>query len=413
MAIESRRSGLLRNAAVRMSAVILFALTLLCGHALAQAPVLPGGRSYITPFPPGDRYQAIVIGDSLAQGLAGGLDEAFRTDASVKIVNKAVPSSGLARGDYYDWEAQIDDVLKDTPAQIAVVMIGLNDARSIRDEYGRNQFGSPEWRDAYGRQVERLLKKFKSLNVAVYWVGMPVMSSASTNEAMATLNEVVRERTYLNGSRFVDTWGGFADEFGNYSINGPDLAGQMKKLREGDGISFTATGNRKLAHYVEVLLRRDLTAARNERNIPLAGEDDEQARLTRPAVDSAPKAKTAETQPPKANNTTAQAASGPSGGSKLYIAPGVDLTQIGAVRGGTGAETIPGSIDFGVTALASISPAADLGLQVSHNRGAPDGLYNKVLIKGEYLPPKTGRADDFTWPGQQDRAGEGSRGTVP
>jgi hypothetical protein len=24
--------------------------------------------------------------------------------------------------------------------------------------------------------------------------------------------------------------------------------------------------------------------------------------------------------------------------------------------------------------------------------------YYKVLVKGEALPPKTGRADDFTWP---------------
>lgn len=267
------------SAVLLAGAMLLLLPVLLCGESFAQTPAPPTGRSYLTAFPPGDRYQAIVIGDSLAQGLASGLEEAFRPDGNIRIANKAVASSGLARTDNYDWDLQIDDVLKDTPAQIVIVMVGLNDARSIRGETGTIKFGMPEWRDAYGRQVDRLLKKFKALNVAVYWVGVPVMSNTATNDAMATINEVLRERTYLNGVRFADTWSGFADQFGNYSINGPDLAGQMKKLREADGVSFTGSGNRKLAHYVEVLMRRDLTAARNERNIPLAGEDEEQARL--------------------------------------------------------------------------------------------------------------------------------------
>jgi hypothetical protein len=411
MTAVSRPIQLTLNA---LSAVLLAAALLvpLCAGALAQTPVPPTGRSYLTAFPPGDRYQAIVIGDSLAQGLASGLEEAFRPDGNIRIANKAVASSGLARTDNYDWDLQIDDVLKDTPAQIVIVMVGLNDVRSIRNENGNIKFGMPEWRDAYGRQVDRLLKKFKALNVAVYWVGVPVMSNTATNDAMANINEVLRERTYLNGVRFADTWSGFADQFGNYSVNGPDLAGQMKKLREADGVSFTGSGNRKLAHYVEVLMRRDLTAARNERNIPLAGEDEEQARLVsgKPAAAEKPAGNAKAPVPPPpaktAEHDNAAPAASSASGAKLYIAPGVDVAQLGASVGGTGGEMIPGSIDSGVTALASISPATDLGMHVSQNHGAADGLYNKVLIKGEYLPPKPGRADDFTWPKTQEQATE-------
>ena len=60
--------------------------------------------------------------------------------------------------------------------------------------------------------------------------------------------------TYISGVKFVDTWSGFTDQLGAFSAYGPDLTGQSKRLREPDGISFTARGNRKLANFVEIIL---------------------------------------------------------------------------------------------------------------------------------------------------------------
>ena len=36
-----------------------------------------GGTSFITPFPPGDTYNLVMIGDDLAEGLLGGALEIF------------------------------------------------------------------------------------------------------------------------------------------------------------------------------------------------------------------------------------------------------------------------------------------------------------------------------------------------
>ena len=90
---------------------------------------------------------------------------------------------------------------------------------------------------------------------------------------MALINDIIRERSYIGGVKFVDTWSGFTDQLGAFSAYGPDLTGQSKRLREPDGASFTARGNRKLANFVEIILRRDLAAAKAERNIPLAGDN--------------------------------------------------------------------------------------------------------------------------------------------
>ena len=57
------------------------------------------------------------------------------------------------------------------------------------------------------------------------------------------------------------------------------MTGQVKRLRADDGVHFTMRGYLKLAHFVEKELRRDLNLAKLERNIPLAGNEEEQAKV--------------------------------------------------------------------------------------------------------------------------------------
>ena len=59
------------------------------------------------------------------------------------------------------------------------------------------------------------------------------------------------------GIAYVDVWDGFVDENNRYSLHGPDVEGQTRRLRAYDGVHFTSYGARKLAHYVE----REVTPA--------------------------------------------------------------------------------------------------------------------------------------------------------
>ena len=245
--------------------------------ALAQGVVFQ--RSYIEPFPPGDRYRVLVVGDSLADGLWSGLYRAFQEDGNMEVVNKSKPSSGFVRADSYDWTKEIDDILKDDTYQIVVVMFGANDNQAIKSGKEYIKPGTDAWDELYGQRVEAFVKKLRAKGLAVYWAGLPIMRSPDDSDDAEELNDIYREKSFINGAKFIDTWSGFTDEFGRYSAVGPDMSGQIRRLRDDDGVHFTPRGYLKLAHFAEKEIRRDLSLAKLERNIPLAGNEDEQAKV--------------------------------------------------------------------------------------------------------------------------------------
>ncbi len=427
--IMSRSASCLYLSRLAAVAVVFFMFLI----SLAPLPVLAQGagvqRSYIDPFPTGDRYRIVVIGDSLADGLWGGLYRTFEDDATLEFINRAKPSSGLARTDNYDWNAELDKLFKDETYQIAVVMFGANDAQGIRKGKESFKLGTEGWRDAYGQRVEAIVKKLRAKNIATYWVGLPIMRSPSQSADAEAMNDVYREKAFINGAKFDDTWTGFTDETGRFSAYGPDMSGQVKRLRADDGLHLTMRGYHKLAHFVETDLRKDLAAAKAERNIPLAGTEEEQAKVMgRQVTPAEPVEEQAEQAPTVTKVTIPQtetAASGaPEGeeqavemaiappqsqvGEVSVIRPVISATTLEAARslGTQGAaallesEIIKSDLPGGLTAVATISAVTDLSLSSSRPRlPLTQRPYYKVLVKGEQLKPKTGRGDDFSWTG--------------
>jgi uncharacterized protein len=410
---DRRAAGLALATAV---AAVMAGLILGLLPALAQGTP-PVQRSYINPFPNGDRYRVVVLGDSLADGLWSGLYRAFEEDKTLEFIQRAKPNSGFARTDSYDWNEQLAKLLKEDTYQIAVVMFGASDAQGVRSGKEWLKVGSEGWREIYGQRVEAFIKQLRAANVAVYWVGLPIMRSPTQNEDAEKLNDVYREKAFINGARYVETWTGFSDESGRYSPYGPDMTGQVKRLRADDGVHFTARGYLKLAHFVEKDLRSDLNLAKIERNIPLAGNEDEQAKVMgRDIVAETPTAPSPGTATPTpegeaATDQAAGAAAPPlqesNVGEVSVVRPAIDqtlqaaqgLTSQGAPQGGSDAEMITSELGNGLTAVATLSSVADPSLASSRPRlPLSQRPYYKVLIKGEQLKPKSGRGDDFAWP---------------
>jgi hypothetical protein len=247
------------------------------------------------------------------------------------------------------------------------------------------------------------------------------------------LNEVYREKSFINGAKFIDTWSGFTDESGRYSAFGPDMTGQVRRLRADDGMHFTSRGYLKLAHFAEKEIRRDLSLAKLERNIPLAGNVDEQAkvmgRLVSPGQPISPTGESTEASPEETGEqpqaaAEAEAPAGTEGEEGEPAPPEVQQSKVGEVdvirpvisqttldaaqnmtpQGAAAAsladsENIASDLPGGLTALASISAVNDPSVASSKPRlPLAQRPYYRVLIKGEQLKPKAGRADDFTWP---------------
>jgi hypothetical protein len=385
----------------------------------AHAQTTEFQRSYIDPFPRGDRYRILVIGDSLAEGLWSGLYRAFEEDPTIEVVNRAKTGTGFTRGNY-DWTTQLDTILKEEVVQIAVVMFGANDNQGIKSGEGWLKAGSEAWDEAYGKKVEALIKKLRAQKIAVYWTGLPIMRGEAESEDAELLNDIYRERSFINSAKFIDTWSGFTDESGRYSAVGPDMTGQVRRLRADDGLHFTMRGYLKLAHFVEKEIRRDLSLAKLERNIPLAGSDDEQAKVMGRAVDSRANPALPELAPAPTVGSAAPAEGEEKPeqvpteveqskvGEVEVVRPVIPNTTLEAAQNLTpqsagpsvpDSENVTAELPGGLTALASISAVSDPTVASSKPRlPLTQRPYYRVLIKGEQLKPKAGRADDFAWP---------------
>ena len=390
------------------------------------------GGSFITPFPENDIYQVQVVGDWLADGLMGGLAEAFAAGPGVQISRKRYDLPALMLNRTANDLNALEQAFSNDPSHIAIVMLGAQDRYNV----GRRRSSAAEgdWRAEYAARVDRLMKMLRKGGRAVYWVGLPNLRRWQDNERAQLMNDVYRERAYLNGVRYVDAYASFVDEGGGYSDYGPDVTGKAARLRDTDGVHFTDAGYRKLAHFVERDLRRDIAQAREERSVPLAGDTAEQARVNpdraRLKAESARAPGDQKLKPGK----EASAAAPPAEGEKEQKADigKVDIKVVG--QGGTEQivtvdivrPAIPASVVALVTRKQSPDKAAQMGdilvdqipggLTVMSSIVPPRGAdgrrrlsptqtpYFRVFERGDRLPSKPGRADDFTWPRPQTTA---------
>lgn len=401
------------------------------------------GVTFLNPFPDGDVYQVTVIGDTFADGILFGLVEAMGADTRLNIQRKLRPVYAIMSGDFESKAKAFEAAISSEPMNIAIVMMGEDDRVSFRNAEGRRvPVATPEWVAEYARRIDRLMKTIKRKNAGVYWVGLPNLARVEANEQALVMNETIRERAYLNGFKYIDAAAGFADENGAYSAYGPDLAGKIRVLRERDGVHFTEAGNRKLAHFVEKDLRRDLNQAKSNRNVPLLGGEAEQAKINPDNANKAPApsspvtanaagttAATPLVRGPKADGASPASTTDASGDQKAdnskitlklagangreeqttieIVRPAIPATvvQLMARResAGQAGDLLVDQIAGGLTLMTSIAPSSK---QAKGRLSPTQAPYFRLLVKGERLPPKPGRADDVAWPVSGDRASQ-------
>ena len=428
----------------RAVAAVMALLSGFAWPALAQSTddTAGSGTSYVTPFPPGDIYKLQVYGDEFAEALLQGLIAGLGPEDRVELARKHKPIVSLIRPEQEDAikaEEQSRELV-----HIGVIMIGLEDRGPIRVPGGASlKFGTEPWKDQYGQRADRLIKALKRRNIAVYVVGQPPLRRPDNNTDAETINELLRERAFVNGVRFIEVAASFLDENGAFSQFGPDLAGNRQKLREGDGYSFTQQGRAKLAAIVERDYKRDLAAARSERAVPLAGSDIEQKRINpEKAAAAAAQTKSAaskdgkEARQPAGAQPAASAQAGPTvvrgnpgqGDQKAessrisvrflgtngreevqtldIIRPAIPAAVIALLTRKETVDAIQPPFDLladdvgdGISVSTMVTALSDNGGNTSRRRGSSNqAAYTAVWVKGERLLPKPGRADDFSWP---------------
>jgi uncharacterized protein len=360
-----------------------------------------GGGDQFNPFyrpapPPVESYKAppprkletqptsmvLVIGDTMADWLAYGLEETLADSPEIGVARNIRPTSGLmrydAKNDSLEWSGIVKDFLAAEKPSAIIVMLGLNDRLPFRDKAparggqqqaapaqpqaqdkppdgeqpsivasepqrpgpaGSYEFHTDKWAELYAKRIDDMIAALKSKGVPVLWVGLPAVYGTRSTGDMSYLDELYRARAERAGIVYVDIWDGFVDDNGRYVTQGPDFEGQIRRLRTGDGVHFTKAGAVKLAQYVAQNLRRVMS----NRVVPVA--------LPMP-------------EGPK-----------PGAGPRPVVGPVLPLT---ADTGGDNNDLLGGG-----------------GRTVPAN---PDPVAVRVLTHGDPIAAPSGRADDFSWP---------------
>jgi hypothetical protein len=323
----------------------------------------------------------LVLGDAMADWLGSGLEEAFAEENEYGVVRKAHANSGLVHNEprEYDWIQTARETLSGEKPDFIVVMLGLSDRRAFRERApARTQpatikggqtndppsvteperhgitsyeFRSDKWSELYAKRVDEMIAVLKSKRVPVLWVGLPPVRGPKARGDVAFLNDIYKAEAEKNGIVYVDVWDGFVDDAGEFSYHGPDVLGQPRRLRSGDGVYFTKAGARKLAHYVDREMRRLLNRETTPVALPIPSDAVQPATLSVLPSGPAPR---------------------PVAGPVIPLTGGRPETE--ALLGGRGD-----------------APTLD-----------PTAV--KVLVNGEAPAPATGRADNFAWPRAQTQS---------
>ncbi|MCC3244088.1 DUF459 domain-containing protein [Methylocystis sp. WRRC1] len=340
----------------------------------------PGAEQTTTAPAVPPSYFVAVMGDTLGILLSNGLQEAFSDKPDIAVLRKGKESSGLVRDDFYDWPKAARELAGGSQKiDVAVMMIGSNDRQTLRQGADALDPLSPKWREIYAARVDAIIAAFKEKKIPVVWVGLPVMKNESYSADMAKLNEIFRDRASANGAVFVDLWEALADERGQYSAFGPDINGQIVKLRSGDGVHFTEAGARSVAHFVASEVKKLYDARKPAEPAPASG----QPTATAPAgQDGQPASQTAGHGAPNGapvvfrSPVEAPVSSAPTLPDRPAIGPTQPLNAVPATAGGELARR------------TQAAPAADAGAQA---------LTRHVFVEGGDQAPRPNRADDYSW----------------
>ena len=197
----------------------------------------------------GDPVRVWVGGDSMGGELGWALEPVLQDAGAFKPVTYYKVSSGICRYDFFDWQRQIEAVVKAKKPQAAVIMMGTNDTQSVWMDGDWIPYGKMAWKQAYERRVGDIIDTLLEGGARrVYWVGMPIMGEDWRNSRMRLINRIFRKQSEKRpGAEYVDIWDLYTTPDGSFDAS----------LRLADQVHFTAEGQALLAGTVYKAIKAD------------------------------------------------------------------------------------------------------------------------------------------------------------
>lgn len=179
-----------------------------------------------------------VGGDSQAEYLAQAVTT--ESDFALEVEVQHEISTSLARPDYFNWPARLQEIDENQDPEAVVLFIGANDHQDMADSDGNRLVeGTPEWGLEWQRRLRITFDLLEQDDRHVFWVTQPPMRDgaldAGIEEINALADEVIAERDFVTA---IDIWPLFGGESGYAQrITGPD--GDELRARIDDGVHLT------------------------------------------------------------------------------------------------------------------------------------------------------------------------------
>lgn len=212
------------------------------GHApRAQSPATTTPR-HRTPTAD-DPLRVLVVGDSLSIYLTPLLTE-HAGALPVAITGNSHSATGLARPDALDWPKLLADDIARVKPDAVVVLIGGNDAQSLKTPDGWIHIADfAAWKAEYRRRVAEVLDIMTKDGASIWWIGLPVMRVSDLDRVGPIINAIVQDEANKSAVvHYIDPNPVLASPDGTYRDFATDISGAQVRIREDDGVHVTRIG---------------------------------------------------------------------------------------------------------------------------------------------------------------------------
>ena len=188
-------------------------------------PSTPAATAPADTGPPSatNKAEVYIVGDSDAGTFGPYLGTLLDGTNIVDTELNYKVSSGLARPDFFDWQAELAAKIPEVDPDIVVATFGGNDSQGLAVADGSFIVSDPvsdeaDWTAEYRKRVGAAMDLMGANGATVIWVGIPNDDNPDVTAKLQIQDQAVRAEAALRDNVvFIDTWKRFSGRDGNWA----------------------------------------------------------------------------------------------------------------------------------------------------------------------------------------------------
>jgi hypothetical protein len=203
-------------------------------------------------------HRVLVTGDSMVYGIIDVLERTVRRSGGV-LTGDPHPGSGITKPFLLKWPQHARESARTQKPDATVVFLGAAvDTFPLTVGGQAVECCGSVWVAEYVRQLRQMMRSYlREGSALVYWILLPAPRDADRVASHHAINGAIRQAaaTFPDGIRTVDI--GTVISPGDVYREKAMYRGELKVIREPDGIHLANAGIHLATEYIERVMRRD------------------------------------------------------------------------------------------------------------------------------------------------------------